>query len=188
MKKIFLILLLLITYITGNTQIPTPNPADGNTYCVNDTKVYGDENIDPLADYVFTITPATPFNLISNGDQIEVTWSNSGVYTIEIEKTIGTCSSTSQAVITVNPVTIPNVINEVLCQGSGTVNLSAIPLGSNPVFSGIGVTNGIFDASGLNPGVYQIDFSSVDINGCPMIGTGSITITQPPISPIIFTN
>ena len=112
MKKIILTLILTVLSIVGYSQVPTPNPANGDFYCPNDVQVYGDQVIDPLATYSFTIVPAFPFNVISGGDQIEVTWTNPGVYTISITKTIGQCSSTAQATITVYPPTIPDVIND----------------------------------------------------------------------------
>ena len=80
------------------------------------------------------------------------------------------------------------VIVDALCQGNGTINLTANPLGTNPVFGGVGVTNGVFNASGLATGVYPITFTSTDANGCPMSGNGSITITPPPAVPTIYTD
>lgn len=188
MKKVLLTILLSLLTLLMYSQVPTPNPADGTFYCPNEVQVYGDEIIDPVADYSFSINPVTPFNIISNGDQIEVTWSSPGVYTIEITKTIGQCTSTAQAQITVYPNVIPSVINDVLCQGNGVINLTANPLGSNPLFGGTGVIGNTFEASGLLPGDYPITFTSTDANGCPMSGNGLIVITPPPSIPVIFTN
>jgi hypothetical protein len=188
MKKIIFTLVLTLLSIVGFSQVPTPNPANGNFYCPNEVQVYGDQVIDPLATYSFVITPAFPFNVISGGDQIEVTWTTPGVYTVEITKTIGQCFSVAQAQITVYPPTIPVVINDALCQGNGTINLTANPIGSNPVFAGTGVTGTVFNASGLLPGNYPITFTSTDVNGCPMTGNGLIVITPPPVTPIIYTD
>jgi hypothetical protein len=188
MKKIIFTLVLTLLSIVGFSQVPTPNPANGNFYCPNEVQVYGDQVIDPLATYSFVITPAFPFNVISGGDQIEVTWTTPGVYTVEITKTIGQCFSVAQAQITVYPPTIPAVINDALCQGNGTINLTANPIGSNPVFAGTGVTGTVFNASGLLQGNYPITFTSTDVNGCPMTGNGLIVITPPPVTPIIYTD
>ena len=86
MKKIIFTLILTILSVVGYSQVPTPNPANGDFYCPNDVQVYGDQVIDPNATYSFSITPAFPFNVISGGDQIEVTWTTPGVYTIEFDK------------------------------------------------------------------------------------------------------
>jgi hypothetical protein len=188
MKKFITILFLLFLTSTLFAQIPTPNPANGTFYCPGDIQVYGDQVIDPLATYNFSISPLVPFNIISNGDQIEVTWLIPGVYVVEIEKIIGQCSSVGQATITVYPPTLPVVIVDALCQGTGTITLTANPLGTNPIFTGTGVTGNIFDSAGLVPGLYPITFTSVDANGCSMNGNGSITITPPPSPPTIFTN
>ena len=188
MKKLLILLLLTLLSVTVYAQVPTPNPANNTFYCPNEVQVYGDQVIDPLATYSFSITPAFPFTIISGGDQIEVTWTTPGAYTIEITKTIGECSSVAQALITVYPPTIPVVIIDALCQGNGTINLTANPLGTNPVFGGTGVTGNTFNAAGLAQGVYPITFTSTDANGCPMTGNGSITITPPPPPPTIFTN
>jgi hypothetical protein len=188
MKKIIITLILTVLSIVGYSQVPTPNPANGTFYCPNEVQVYGDQVIDPLATYSFTILPAFPFNVISSGDQIQVTWTTPGVYTVSITKTIGQCSSVAQATITIYPPTIPVVINDVLCQGNGTINLTANPLGTNPVFAGVGVSGTVFNASGLAPGNYPIAFTSTDVNGCPMSGNGLIVITPPPSIPTIYTD
>jgi hypothetical protein len=188
MKKIIIILGFLLVTLLGYGQVPTPNSANNNTYCLNDVQVYGDQIIDPLAAYTFSIVPAVPFTLISSDDQIQVTWSVAGIYTINITKTIGLCSSTSSATITVLPPTIPIVIVDAICQGNGTINLTSNPLGTNPVFAGTGVVGSVFNATGLATGVYPITFTSTDANGCPMTGNGSITITPPPSTPIIYTD
>lgn len=188
MKKYLFTLIIVLFAMISYSQVPTPNPADGNFYCPNEVQVYGDQVIDPLANYSFNITPAIPFNPISNGDQIQVTWSTPGTYTIEIIKTIGQCSSTARATITVYPPTIPVVINDALCQGNGTINLTANPIGTNPVFTGTGVVGNTFNANGLAPGNYPITFTSTDANGCVMTGTGLIVITPPPAVPTIYTD
>ena len=126
--------------------------------------------------------------MISSVDQIQVTWNTPATYVIEITKTIGLCSSVAQATITVYPPTLPIVITDALCQGNGTIALTANPLGTNPIFGGTGVTGTTFNAAGLATGVYPITFTSTDVNGCPMTGNGSITITPPPPIPTIFTN
>jgi hypothetical protein len=104
--------------------------------------------------------------------------------------TSGVCpaATTSSATITVLPPTIPVVIVDALCQGNGTINLTSNPLGTNPVFAGTGVTGSVFNATGLATGVYPITFTSTDANGCPMSGNGSITITSPPSTPVIYTD
>jgi hypothetical protein len=188
MKKISILLIAMLFSITLFSQVPTPIPANNTSYCLNEVQVYGDQVIDPLATYSFSITPVFPFTVISSGDQIEVTWNTPGSYTVEITKTIGLCSSVGQAIINVFPPTTPIVTIDALCQGIGTINLTANPLGSNPVFGGVGVSGNTFDAAGLAQGVYPITFTSTDVNGCPMTGNGSITITPPPPTPIIFTN
>ena len=78
--------------------------------------------------------------------------------------------------------------NNTSIQGNGTINLTSTPLGTNPVFAGTGVVGSVFNASGLATGVYPITFTSTDANGCPMTGNGSITITPPPSTPIIYTD
>lgn len=188
MKKLILLFTFLLTSLVAISQIPTPNPANNTFHCINDVQVYGDQNIDPLATYSFSISPVFPFTVISSGDQIEVTWTTPGVYTIDITKTVGSCSSTGQAVINVYPPSTPIITSGTLCQGNGTLSLTSTIPGSNPVFSGNGVNGSTFDANGLLPGIYNINFTSTDINGCIMNATSTVTITPPPSVPIIFTN
>jgi len=188
MKRILFSILLILLTIVLSAQVPTPNPANNTFNCLNEVQVYGDQTIDPLAVYSFTITPAFPYTLISSGDQIQVTWNTPGIYVIGITKTIGSCFSTAQATITVYPATVPTVIVDVICQGNNTITLTANPLGTNPTFGGTGVAGNIFNTNGLVAGTYPISFTSIDANGCPMTGNGSITITPPPPIPTIFTN
>jgi hypothetical protein len=188
MKRIVFSLLLILLTIVLSAQVPTPNPANNTFYCPNTTKVYGDQPIDPLANYSFNTIPAVPFTVISGGDQIQVNWTTPGVYTVEVTKTIGSCFSVSTAIITIYPPTIPALPSLTVCQGNDTATLTAIPIGSNPVFSGTGVTGTVFSATGLAPGTYNVSFTSTDANGCPMSGTGTVTVIASPPSPNIFTN
>jgi hypothetical protein len=188
MKRIIFSIILILLTIVLSAQVPTPNPANNTFNCLNEIQVYGDQAIDPLATYSFSIIPVFPYTLISSGDQIQVIWNVPGTYTIGITKAIGLCSSTAQATITVYPTTTPTVITDVICQGNGTIALTANPLGASPTFGGTGVVGTTFNANGLATGAYPISFISTDANGCPMTGNGSITVTPPPPIPTIFTN
>jgi hypothetical protein len=189
MKKLLLFLTLTLLSSVGYSQIiPTPNPVNNNSYCVGTTVTYGDNPLDPNATYSFNITPSVPFTVNTEGNQITVTWLVDGAYTITITKT-DNCGTTQSSVnITVNPALIALIPMDTLCVGSNQITLIATPLGTNPVFTGIGVTGNTFNTTGLAPGDYVVDFTSTDVNGCPITGQTTITVlpTAPP--PVIYSN
>lgn len=188
MKKILLLLTLLITTIGYSQIVPTPNPVNNNSYCVGTTVTYGDNPLDPNATYSFDITPPVPFTVNTEGNQITVTWNAEGPYTITITKTDNCGTSQTSANINVNPALVAVIPLDSLCVGSNQIILTALPLGTNPTFSGVGVSGNTFDATGLAPGDYIVNFTSTDVNGCPITGQTTITVlpTAPP--PVIFSN
>jgi hypothetical protein len=184
-----IIILSLITTIGYAQIVPTPNPVNNNQYCVGTTVVYGDNPLDPNATYTFDITPPVPFTLNTEGNQMTVTWLNDGTYTITITKTDNCGTVQSSVNIIVNPALIAQIPLDTLCVGNNQIILTALPLGVNPVFTGTGIINGnTFDATGLPPGDYIINFTSTDVNGCPITGQTTITVLPLPPPPIIHSN
>jgi hypothetical protein len=189
MKKLLLLLTLtLLSSVAYSQIIPTPNIVNNNQYCVGTTVTYGDNPLDPNATYSFDITPPVPFTVNAEGNQITVTWLTDGAYTITIIKTDNCGTTQSSANITVNPALVAIIPLDTVCVGNNQITLSALPLGTNPIFSGVGVSGNIFDAAGLTPGDYTVNFTSTDVNGCPITGQTVITVipTAPP--PVISSN
>ena len=186
MKKLLTTLIIVLIAMISYSQVPTPNPANGNFYCPNDIKVYGDQVIDPTSTYQFSIAPVQPFT--SANQQIQVTWTTPGVYTITmIETNAAGCQFTTTAQITVQNVVQATIDPIVVCQGGAVQNITGQNLGSNPVFSGTGVSGTVFNPSGLNPGTYNITVTSQTANGCPIAGTGTVTVEPLPTG-IIYTD
>ena len=185
MKKIFTLLATLIIFtVDGFSQVPTPFLANGQQKCVGSTVVYGPSVIDPLMTYSYNIVPAQVFASISGGDQIQVTWNTPGVYNIQITATDANgCSSTSISTVTVVPALTVTVTNEVICQNSNPIPLSANPPGVT--WSGNGVVGNTFNSAGLPPGVYPITATFIDANGCQGTGNGTVTITPLPPAPTL---
>jgi hypothetical protein len=186
MKKILLILFLSVLTSTLLSQVPTPNIANGQSVCVNDVHYYGDQIIDPTATYQFSINPIQPF--VASGQQIQVTWSTPGIYTITMTETNANgCELITTAVINVSDAVTATINPIEICEGEPVQNITGQNLGNNPVFSGIGVTGNTFDPAGLSAGVYNITVNSTSPNGCLITGIGIVTIYSTPTG-VIYTD
>jgi len=187
MKKLFILFIFLLSTLTLLAQVPTPFVADGQQKCVGTTVVYGPQSVDPSITYSYSISPPIPFTPISGGDQIQVTWNTPGTYSITITSTDANgCSSTSTSIINVVPALTIQVTNQTVCENSLPFNL--VSNSSGVTWSGIGVLGNQFDPSGLSPGDYVVNASYIDANGCIGNGSGTITITPIPPTPILNSN
>lgn len=186
MKNLLFSIIILLTSLTIYGQVPTPNVANGQSVCPNDVHVYGDQIIDPTSTYQFNIVPAQVFNII--GQQIQVTWTTPGVYTITmIETNAAGCEFTTTAQVTVQNTVQATIDPITVCQDGTVQNITGQNLGTNPVFSGTGVSGSTFNPAGLSSGVYNITVTSQTANGCPIAGVGTVTIEPLPTG-IIYTD
>jgi len=186
MKNLLFSIIILLTSLTAYCQVPTPNAANGQTVCPNETHFYGDQVIDPTSTYQFSIVPAQPFTAASQ--QIQVTWATPGVYTMTmIETNAAGCQFTTTAQITVQNIVQATVNPIVVCEGGLVQNITGQNLGINPVFSGTGVSGTTFNPAGLAPGTYTITVTSQTANGCPVTGTGTVTVEPLPTG-VIYTD
>ena len=186
MKNLLFSIIIILNSVCAFAQVPTPNLADGQTVCPNEVHFYGDQIIDPTSTYQFSIAPVQPFT--SANQQIEVTWTTPGVYTITmIETNSAGCQFTTTAQIIVQNITQAVIDPIVVCQGGNIQNITGTNLGTNPVFNGVGVSGTSFNPTGLAPGVYNISVVSQTANGCSIIGAGTATV-EPLPSGIIYTD
>jgi hypothetical protein len=187
MKKIALLTFFCLLSIFGYSQVPTPNPC-GQSRCVNETVVYGDNPIDPNATYTnLSVSPATTNNIISNGTQLEVTFTATGTYTITITKEIPGCPPvTSTCEVIVNPLQVPTITTVIVCEGSPAATLTSTVPGT---FSGVGIIGNTFNAGTLTSGQYNVIFTP-DPGTC--VDTTPISdnneITPGPNPPVIGSN
>ena len=186
MKNLLLLIILVLLSTKLFAQVPTPNLANGQNVCVNDVHFYGDQTIDPTSTYQFSILPIQPFNTVNQ--QIEVTWTLPGIYTITMVKTNANgCELTTTATINVNDIIIATIDPIEICEGDPVQNITGQNLGNNPVFSGTGVNGNTFNPAGLSAGIYNITVNSTLPNGCLITGIGTATIYSIP-SGIIYTD
>ncbi|HEU4609932.1 MAG TPA: T9SS type B sorting domain-containing protein, partial [Chitinophagaceae bacterium] len=97
------------------------------------------------------------------------TLTQAGTYTATI--TTSTCDSTATLTLVVNPIPAVTAEEKEVCEG-GSVQLTASPAGG--VWSGTGVTNGVFNAAGLAPGTYTVIYNYSQ--GCTASDTATITV------------
>lgn len=168
--------------LVGYSQVPTPISVGNLTtnVCLGTVKVYGDQPIDPAATYVFTVDNSETINLITAGDQAQIAWDIPGTFIVTLTKTLNGCVTIMSTTINVTNSSTGTIDPQALCQGSGTIALTGVSLGTGVTFSGNGVSGSNFDPSGLAPGAYIVTATGTDAQGCPVNSTGIITITPLP--------
>lgn len=186
MKKLIFLTLFILLSVVGYSQVPTPISVGNLTtnVCLGTVKVYGDQPIDPAATYNFVVTNGETINLITSGDQAEITWDIPGIFVVTLTKTINNCTTTMSTTINVTNSSTGTITPQSVCEGSGAFALTGVNLGNGVVFSGNGVVGSTFDPAGLASGNYNITATGTDANGCPVNSTGIITIN--PIPTIIL--
>jgi hypothetical protein len=186
MKNLVLSIIFILLCATCYAQVPTPIVANGQTVCVGANHHYGDQVITPSSTYAFSITPVQAFSVVVK--QINVTWTVQGVYTMTMtETTSAGCLYTTTCIITVLPPITVALDPIVVCQDGLPQTITGTNIGSNPSFSGVGVSNNTFNPSGILPGIYTINLTSTTANGCATVGTTTATINPLPTG-IIYTD
>jgi hypothetical protein len=182
MKKLIFLTLFILLSVVGYSQVPTPISVGNLTtnVCLGTVKVYGDQPIDPAANYTFSVTGGETINLITSGDQAEITWDIAGTYVVTLTKTLNGCITTMSTTVNVTNSSSGTITPQTVCEGSGLTPLAGVNLGTGVTYSGVGVSGTDFDAIGLAPGTYNITSTGTDAQGCPVNSTGTITITPLP--------
>ena len=186
MKNLVVSIIFILLCATCYAQVPTPIVANGQTVCVGANHHYGDQVITPSSTYAFSITPVQAFSVVVK--QINVTWTVQGVYTMTMtETTSAGCLYTTTCIITVLPPITVALDPIVVCQDGLPQTITGTNIGSNPSFSGVGVSNNTFNPSGIAPGIYTINLTSTTASGCVTVGTTTATINPLPTG-IIYTD
>lgn len=112
-----------------------------------------------------------------SGGSFSTTTAGVGTHTITYSYTDANgCSNTASAPITVNDlpaVTLGSFAN--ICDNAGALTLTGgSPAGG--VYSGTGVTAGVFDPAAVGAGVYTIAYAYTDANNCQAQATQTITV------------
>ena len=184
MKKIIILTLILLGIcFTAKAQIPTPNPSNGTTVCVNSTLTYGPATISAGVVYNYAISPVIPFTPVSGGSQIEVTWTTPGVYTITLSDN-DACTSDITATITVTSTGVITGPDIIVCQNTGNYPIVTNTPGATFTMGGLPIAD--IDSDILAPGSYTINATFTDANGC--ISTGTINVIITPTVPLPFIN
>ena len=186
MKNLVLSIIFILLCVFSYAQVLTPFAANGQTMCIGENHYYGDQVITASSTYSYSITPTQTFSVV--GQQINVTWNTAGTYTMTMtESTSSGCLYSTTCIITVEPVVIALINPIVVCQDGLPQTITGTNFGSNLGFSGVGVSNNIFNPTGLAPGVYIINSTSSTTSGCIIIGTTTATVNPLPTG-IIYTD
>jgi len=178
-------LLVFAFALKAKAQVPTPNPANGSSVCINSTVIYGPATITAGVNYTFVISPVVPFTIISSGDQISVTWTTPGVYTITLSDD-DVCTSDNVATVTVNTVGVITGPDIIVCQNTGNYPIVTNTAGATFTMGGLPVAD--IDSDILAPGSYTVDATFTDANGCISTGVINVTITPTVPMPLINSN
>ncbi|OFY67199.1 MAG: hypothetical protein A3H98_01130, partial [Bacteroidetes bacterium RIFCSPLOWO2_02_FULL_36_8] len=129
-------------------------------------------------------------NGVVNGNQFDPFVSGIGQHTITYTYTDANgCSNSATQVISVNelPVVTIDPVNPI-CINENEITLNGSPSGG--IFSGTGVSNGVFYPSIAGVGVHSITYSYTNVNGCTNTAAINITVnglpsvTMDPISDV----
>jgi gliding motility-associated-like protein len=101
-------------------------------------------------------------------------WSglSTGTHTIKVRNASGCETTLTQDIGTAPSAPEVTVEDKILCEGS-SVQLTALPAGGS--WTGNQVSNGVFNSSGLPPGVYSINYT-VSANGCSTTKAATVTV------------
>ena len=142
------------------------------TTCSGDNLILSTGN-NPLLSYEWTKDGiAIPSANASNFSPLQ-----SGVYAVKVTNSAGTVTS-QELTITVNQTPEVSIegLNSSYCQFNAEVPLTLIPQGG--ILSGIGVNtiNSSFDPVQAGLGVFDINYSYTDVNGCTGSSTAIVTV------------
>ena len=132
-----------------------------------------------MASYSWSITPSATL-LGANTQTVTVVDPPAGNYTLKLVTTNFGVTSTNNCTASLVVYPLPNVVadNNKVCVG-GSVQLAATPPGGT--WSGDNISaEGIFDSTGLAPGVYNVSYSFTDANGCSNSGGAVVTVNAIP--------
>ena len=140
--------------------------------CSGDNLILSTGN-NPLLSYEWTKDGITiPSSNTSNFSPVQ-----SGVYAVKVTNSAGT-SISSELNITVNP--LPEVslegLNSNYCQFSEAVPLTVTPDGGTLSGIGVNLSNNTFDPVQAGIGVFDINYTYTDLNGCTNNSTVIVTV------------
>ncbi len=161
-----------LTVSVGTTPaVPTVTPDGATTFCQGD-----DLNLIYSPQGGLTYAWQTENGPISGGTQGSLAVTQSGTYTLQAVNASNCAASSEAVVVIVNPLPVVSLIvaPAELCNKQVTATLGGgSPVGG--VYSGIGVSNGIF-TSPDNTGNVTITYIYTDANGCSKAAIDEIKI------------
>ncbi len=134
-------------------------------------------------DTAFVLTIASPAGGTYSGPGIAGNIFNpsaagAGTHTVYYTITIGGCSATDSATISVNfpPAVTLQPFNDVCLQGGPLTLTGGMPAGGT--YSGPGITGGVFDPVAAGLGTHTITYTYSDPNGCSDSASATITVVN----------
>lgn len=123
-------------------------------------------------------------NYISPTGLFDATALSAGLYPVTYTYSdANNCSNQSLASVVVNPLPVLTLSDTVVCSGSG-VQLIFSPTGGT--WSGVNISsNGSFNATGLAAGIYPVQYSYSDLNGCVATGNSNVRVFSDQIIPVL---
>lgn len=123
-------------------------------------------------------------NHISASGIFDATGVLAGLYPVTYSYTDGNnCSNQSLANVVVNPLPVLTLTDAEVCSGSG-IHLIALPTGG--IWTGAHISsNGSFDATGLAAGIYPVQYTYSDPNGCVANGNSNVRVFSDQVIPVL---
>lgn len=173
---------IIISGIQLGPTSPPPSAAftgAPTTICIGDTVYFNDTSTGSPTSLEWTFNGGTPSSATNTNPAISYT--TPGTYAVKLKATNanGSDSITQTNYITVTPVPNPitQPLNDICVSGNVLTITGGTPSGG--VWTGPGVTNGVFDPSIAGLGTHPLTYT-VTSGTCVGTSTQNITVTNPP--------
>jgi PKD repeat protein len=171
--------------ISGIQLAPTsPAPTSAftgtpTTICIGDTVFFSDSSTGNPTSLEWTFTGGSPSS--STNANPAIAYNTPGTYSVKLKATNanGSDSITQTNYVTVTPIPNPTTtpFNSICVSGNSLTITGGSPTGG--IWSGVGVTNGIFNPSIAGLGNHTLTYT-VTSGSCVGTSTQNITVTNPP--------
>jgi hypothetical protein len=143
------------------------------TLSVNSATICSGNSATLIASGVSTYTWSTA----SNSTSITPNPNTTTTYTVSGNTAGCAVTATNTATVTVNttPTVVLNPLTSPVCVNSSTIALSGTPSGGN--FSGVGVTNNVFNPSVAGAGTFTISYSYTNTSNCSSADAKTVTVS-----------
>lgn len=161
--------------------LPTVTAGANTSICIGESTIINATTLGGSAPYMYSWSPA--INLSSSTILHSIFSStNAGLTTLTLSVTDNNgCSNSATVAVTVNakPTVSISAPTSIICSNAASTVITASPVGGT--YTGVGMTDSVFNPSNAYVGQNRIKYNYTDINGCSSSDSIAITVTNTPI-------